>query len=521
MFAEISPYLDLALCPIRAEPWSCARQKSARVLDLWDDELHVQWQKLKVEADRQMNATIERRGYSASELPIREKPSTLLKKIEIGTKYMKEYLAETMDGFLGREYEYLQSPKEASSADSENADYDDETDAETETETGNDAESENETDAGDSGDTGEEEGEENDASASGEQETSGDAEADEDDDDEEEEAEDEAENENVPIVTSVNALPAANAGDVKNTVFSEDSSTSGAVEFIELEDGEQDAAGAVKKPGGGGGGKRKKNKTKRKKKGQQQQQPATLVVVQAAPEHHEVESSSGHGHGHGGGGGGGHGGGGHGGGGGKPFKRKSKRGKRKRKGQQSTVMVQESDDHLGLELLDDLVESGLGGGLGGKRKHKNYGRSNGVTRGKKKKKRKAFAKLALAGTLIKAKIELLLKILGAHLQIKFFAIALIGLLINIARFWIDVKRGGTPSKVVYVEHAHHQHHYEDHGEDWGEQGSYWKRSLQTDPSIEDTDSSTDSYQLRPYGQQLQQQPQDAHYLAYRNQYQWQ
>lgn len=70
-----------------------------------------------------------------------------------------------------------------------------------------------------------------------------------------------------------------------------------------------------------------------------------------------------------------------------------------------------------------------------------------VTRGKKKKKRKALAKLALAGSLIKAKIELLLKILGAHLQIKFFAIALIGLLINIARFWIDVKRGGTPSKV--------------------------------------------------------------------------
>lgn len=72
-----------------------------------------------------------------------------------------------------------------------------------------------------------------------------------------------------------------------------------------------------------------------------------------------------------------------------------------------------------------------------------------VTRGKKKKKRKALAKLALAGSLIKAKIELLLKILGAHLQIKFFAIALIGLLINIARFWIDVKRGGTPSKVSW------------------------------------------------------------------------
>lgn len=49
LFSEISPYLDLALCPIRAEPWSCARQKTARVLDLWDDELQVQWQKLKGE----------------------------------------------------------------------------------------------------------------------------------------------------------------------------------------------------------------------------------------------------------------------------------------------------------------------------------------------------------------------------------------------------------------------------------------------------------------------------------------
>lgn len=70
-----------------------------------------------------------------------------------------------------------------------------------------------------------------------------------------------------------------------------------------------------------------------------------------------------------------------------------------------------------------------------------------MTRGKKKKKKKAIAKLVLLGTFLKAKIELLLKILGAHLQIKFFAIALIGLLINIARFWIDVKRGGTPQKV--------------------------------------------------------------------------
>lgn len=47
--AEVSPYLDLALCPIRAEPWTCARQQSARILDVWDGELNVQWQKLKGE----------------------------------------------------------------------------------------------------------------------------------------------------------------------------------------------------------------------------------------------------------------------------------------------------------------------------------------------------------------------------------------------------------------------------------------------------------------------------------------
>jgi len=52
--AEVSPYLDLALCPIRAEPWTCARQQSGRILDAWDGELHLQWQKLKGELNKKM-----------------------------------------------------------------------------------------------------------------------------------------------------------------------------------------------------------------------------------------------------------------------------------------------------------------------------------------------------------------------------------------------------------------------------------------------------------------------------------
>lgn len=53
---------------------------------------------ITVEADRQLNSTLEKRGYSSSQELTKEKPSTILKKIEIGTNYMKQYLAETMDG---------------------------------------------------------------------------------------------------------------------------------------------------------------------------------------------------------------------------------------------------------------------------------------------------------------------------------------------------------------------------------------------------------------------------------------
>ncbi|XP_059620407.1 uncharacterized protein LOC132264295 isoform X2 [Phlebotomus argentipes] len=99
------------------------------------------------------------------------------------------------------------------------------------------------------------------------------------------------------------------------------------------------------------------------------------------------------------------------------------------------------------------------------------------TRGKKKKKKKALMKLLLLGAIVKGKIELLLKLLSAHLQLKFLAIAAIGLLVNVARFWIDLKKGHHPQKVIYYEHAQHQHHYDDHGDDWNGGGGYWKRSI--------------------------------------------
>lgn len=82
-------------------------------------------------------------------------------------------------------------------------------------------------------------------------------------------------------------------------------------------------------------------------------------------------------------------------------------------------------------------------------------------------------KLVPIALLLKSKLSFLLQLISTHLSIKFFIIAVIGLMINIARFWIDLKKSHHPSKVIYYEHAQHQHHY-DHEDD---HGGYWGRSI--------------------------------------------
>lgn len=68
-------------------------------------------------------------------------------------------------------------------------------------------------------------------------------------------------------------------------------------------------------------------------------------------------------------------------------------------------------------------------------------------KGKKGKKgKKGIMKIFVIGAIMKAKLEMLLKVLSFHLQLKFFAIALVGLVINLARFWIDLKKS-HPQKV--------------------------------------------------------------------------
>lgn len=78
-------------------------------------------------------------------------------------------------------------------------------------------------------------------------------------------------------------------------------------------------------------------------------------------------------------------------------------------------------------------------------------------RGKIKDKKNALKiilKLIVLATLLKLKMGLLMKVLAAHLQVKFFIIALVGLLVNIARLWIDIKRTPvfTPPKVAIFDY---------------------------------------------------------------------
>lgn len=45
---------------------------------------------------------------------------------------------------------------------------------------------------------------------------------------------------------------------------------------------------------------------------------------------------------------------------------------------------------------------------------------------------------------------------------------------------MDLKKGHNPQKVIYYEHAQHQHHYEGAEDDWssGPSENYWGRSYE-------------------------------------------
>ncbi|CAH0551785.1 unnamed protein product [Brassicogethes aeneus] len=113
-----------------------------------------------------------------------------------------------------------------------------------------------------------------------------------------------------------------------------------------------------------------------------------------------------------------------------------------------------------------------------------------VEEARKKKKHKihkliAAIKALVVGGVLKVLFGCVLKIFMAHLQVKFLLIALGGLALNAARFWIDLKKKHAPEKVIYYENAQHQHHYETDGEEYGHDHGhsgpgegYWGRAYE-------------------------------------------
>ncbi|KAH0946747.1 hypothetical protein HN011_006474 [Eciton burchellii] len=127
------------------------------------------------------------------------------------------------------------------------------------------------------------------------------------------------------------------------------------------------------------------------------------------------------------------------------------------------------------EIVDDLRETG---GKGIIEEDNAQDDKKETARGKKgdKKKKKYIQKFMGMAMMIKAKLSLLLQLISTHMQFKFFAIAILSLILNATRFWLEIKRN-QPSKVIYYEHAQHQHHYDHDDHDHG----YWGRSSNETP----------------------------------------
>ncbi|EZA50728.1 hypothetical protein DMN91_001404 [Ooceraea biroi] len=129
-----------------------------------------------------------------------------------------------------------------------------------------------------------------------------------------------------------------------------------------------------------------------------------------------------------------------------------------------SVVIEEAGNILA-EIVDDVQETG---GRGFFEEDDAQDDNTEMARKKKRGKKKMMGKLMGMMMMMKSKITILLQLISLHLQKKFLVIAIISLILNAVRFWIEVKKNQPPAKVIYYEHAQHQHHYDhDDHDHWG------------------------------------------------------
>lgn len=72
---------------------------------------------------------------------------------------------------------------------------------------------------------------------------------------------------------------------------------------------------------------------------------------------------------------------------------------------------------------------------------------------KKNRKKKTMVKNLAVIFVLLTKFNIILKIFHSHLQMKFLGIAVMGLIMQFTKFWLDVKTGYSPPRTLHHESA--------------------------------------------------------------------
>lgn len=81
--------------------------------------------------------------------------------------------------------------------------------------------------------------------------------------------------------------------------------------------------------------------------------------------------------------------------------------------------------------------------------------------GKRKKNKKIKSMMKYVGIVIViiTKLSIIFKILNSHFQMKFFGVAAMGLVMQLLKFWLDVKTGYNPPKIIQYDSGIRPNHF--------------------------------------------------------------
>ncbi|PSN46805.1 hypothetical protein C0J52_11186 [Blattella germanica] len=78
---------------------------------------------------------------------------------------------------------------------------------------------------------------------------------------------------------------------------------------------------------------------------------------------------------------------------------------------------------------------------------------------RKKKKSSGLMKLMMLGMFLKSKLSTFMMIFGTILQLKFFGIAVLNLVVGLVRLIVELSKKKESQKIIYYEQAHHEHEH--------------------------------------------------------------